>query len=177
MPLNILPSTKQPSATKNQPAQVSSARSRGTDPASELPGTRASWDEQDCALLEPCAGCSWEQGVWTNSHSLPASLPSSSSSGRCLSVEQWGRCSWYLTHIPGAFTVVVATDGIQQEVPAVLQLSAKGFLLAHRQDRAEVPSATNGDSGAPLILQPFLHRFPEVPGCLHASCPQCSWAH
>lgn len=45
MPLNILPSTKQPSATKNQPAQkVSSARLRGTDPALELPRTRASWD-------------------------------------------------------------------------------------------------------------------------------------
>lgn len=49
MMLNVLPSPKQPSATKNQPAQeVSSARLRGTGPASELPGTRASWDEQDC---------------------------------------------------------------------------------------------------------------------------------
>lgn len=105
---------------------------------------------------------------------LPPSPPFPAQEG----AYQWSSIADALgTNIPWALTVVVAPDGIQQEVPAILQLSATGILSAHRWDRAEVPSATDGNSGAPLILQPFLHRFPEVPVCLHASCPQCSWAH
>lgn len=109
-------------------------------------------DEQDRALLEPRAGCSWDQGVWTTSHSLPASLPPLPA--------QEGAHQWS----SGADALGTAPTSPRHSPLSwlLMESNRKCLLFSNSQPMASF-QPTGGDSGAPLILQPFLHRFPEVP--------------
>lgn len=66
---------------------------------------------------------------WGTDGLFPFLRPSHSQpiSGKCLSVELWGR---YLTRTPWVLTIALVANGILQQIPAALQLSAEGFLSA-----------------------------------------------